>query len=249
MRSQFDATDGVEQRESDRAARIGRSAGARRRDGLPPGNCGLNAAAPARKAAYHHGDLRHALLAAAEQELNEKGMEGFTLRGCAKRAGVSHAAPAHHFGDANGLLTALAAVGFQRFLATQDARQAKAGPDARARHAAAGLGCIDFALANPELFRLMFSSRRADFCDPALQEAGKAGFDHLVADVGAVLGADPRKSKVGMLDVMASWAIVHGLADLLLSGRMRTLQQMTPDEREAALVEIIERALPDRPGE
>ena len=59
--------------------------------------------------AYHHGDLRKALLDAAEAELAEKGVEGFTLRGCAKRAGVSHAAPAHHFKDANALLTALAA--------------------------------------------------------------------------------------------------------------------------------------------
>ena len=55
---------------------------------------------------YHHGDLRAALLAAAEVELSEKGVEGFSLRSVAKRAGVSHAAPAHHFGDSQGLLTA-----------------------------------------------------------------------------------------------------------------------------------------------
>ena len=59
---------------------------------------------------YHHGDLRAALLAAAEAELAERGVEAFSLRQVAKRAGVSHAAPAHHFGDAQGLLTALAAV-------------------------------------------------------------------------------------------------------------------------------------------
>ena len=66
--------------------------------------------------AYHHGDLRKALLVAAEAELVEKGLEGFTLRCCAKRAGVSHAAPAHHFKDANALLTALATEGYERFL-------------------------------------------------------------------------------------------------------------------------------------
>eukprot|EP01036_Dinobryon_divergens_P003443 gene3443-4542_t len=53
---------------------------------------------------YHHGDLRAALLAAAEDELAARGVEGFSLRQVAKRAGVSHAAPAHHFGDAAGLL-------------------------------------------------------------------------------------------------------------------------------------------------
>ncbi|MEI5579289.1 helix-turn-helix domain-containing protein, partial [Streptomyces brasiliscabiei] len=66
---------------------------------------------------YHHGDLRRALLVAAEHELEEKGIEGFSLRGVAKRAGVSHAAPLHHFKDTRALLTALAGVGFERFLA------------------------------------------------------------------------------------------------------------------------------------
>ena len=75
---------------------------------------------------YHHGALRAALLAAAEAELAETGIERFSLRSVAKRAGVSHAAPAHHFGDTGGLLTALAAEGFTRFLATQHAREAAA---------------------------------------------------------------------------------------------------------------------------
>ena len=98
---------------------------------------------------YHHGDLRAALLAAAEVELTEKGVEAFSLRSVAKRAGVSHAAPAHHFGDARGLLTALAVEGFRRFLATQHRREALAAPDPRAQLVAAGLGYVDFALAYP----------------------------------------------------------------------------------------------------
>jgi AcrR family transcriptional regulator len=59
---------------------------------------------------YHHGNLREALLEAAELELIEKGAEKFSLRGVAKRAGVSHAAPAPHFGDVTGLLSALASI-------------------------------------------------------------------------------------------------------------------------------------------
>src|SRR6478609_8578950 len=89
--------------------------------------------------AYHHGDLRKALLDAAEAELAEKGLEGFTLRGCAKRAGVSHAAPAHHFKDANALLTALAAVGHERFVAAMRKRQSEATGQ-RGRFVASGLG-------------------------------------------------------------------------------------------------------------
>ena len=55
---------------------------------------------------YHHGDLRQAMITAAEAVLAEKGLAGFTLRECARRAGVSPAAPAHHFGNLTGLLTA-----------------------------------------------------------------------------------------------------------------------------------------------
>ena len=69
---------------------------------------------PQPRRGYHHGDLRDALLSAGEAELRDRGIEGFTLRSCAKRAGVSHGAPAHHFADANALLTALAATGRPR---------------------------------------------------------------------------------------------------------------------------------------
>ena len=86
----------------------------------PDGNPG---AREQRGPADQNDDLRRALIEAAEHELTEKGFEGFTLRGCAKRAGVSHAAPAHHFKDAATLLSALAAEGFTRFLDTIAARQ------------------------------------------------------------------------------------------------------------------------------
>ncbi|TKT77523.1 TetR/AcrR family transcriptional regulator [Aquamicrobium sp. LC103] len=198
-----------------------------------------------RKTAYHHGDLRATLLRAAEEELDERGIEGFTLRGCAKRAGVSHAAPTHHFGDANGLLTALAAVGFERFLEVQTRVQAEAGADARARHTAAGLGYIRFALENPELFRLMFSSRRADFSDAALQKTAMQSFDALLGSIAALRGVNPREDQPAMLDVLASWALAHGLSDLLLSGRMLTLADMPGETRERTLAEIFTRSLRD----
>jgi AcrR family transcriptional regulator len=119
---------------------------------------------------YHHGDLRAALLRAAEEELTANGVEGFSLRAVAKRAGVSHAAPAHHFGDVRGLLTALCVEGFNRFLATQHAREAAAALDPRSQLVASGLGYVDFALANPALFRLMFSSNLPDHQRPDMIE-------------------------------------------------------------------------------
>ena len=199
----------------------------------------------AEKHSYHHGDLRRALLAAAEAELAEKGVEGFTLRGCAKRAGVSHAAPAHHFGDATGLLSALAAEGFERFMATTQARVDRAGStDARERLNALGLGYIDFARANPALFHLMFSSRRPDMRDEHLQKAGTAAFAQLVSYVGEVGGADPLSSREGRRQVAALWAIVHGLAHLILSRRMKFLEGQDEAELEKDLAAIIATALP-----
>lgn len=186
---------------------------------------------------YHHGDLRAALLAAAEAELAERGIEGFSLRAVAKRAGVSHAAPAHHFGDTPGLLTALAAEGFRRFLATQQAREAQAPREARAQIVAAGLGYIDFALARPALFRLMFGSRRPDFGHADLTAAAQAAYRHLEAQTAAAGGRSVQ-------DVAAAWAVAHGLADLMAAGRLTSLQHMPADARDAACAAIIARALP-----
>lgn len=185
---------------------------------------------------YHHGDLRAALLVAAEVELTEKGVEAFSLRSVAKRAGVSHAAPAHHFGDARGLLTALAVEGFRRFLATQHAREAKAAPDPRAQLVAAGLGYVDFAQDNPALFRLIFSSDKPDFSDAALCRAGDAAYGHLAAQVQAAGG--------GEVETAAVWAVAHGLADLLAAGRLKTLAALPDAARDAALSAILTRSFP-----
>ncbi|MCF3581114.1 TetR/AcrR family transcriptional regulator [Planktothrix agardhii 1811] len=184
---------------------------------------------------YHHGDLRAALLAAAEAELTEKGVERFSLRSVAKRAGVSHAAPAHHFGDTNGLLTALAAEGFTRFQDTLDAREVGAADD-RDRAVRAGLGYLEFALARPALFRLIFSSLRPDFASPDLIAAANRAYDHLVGLV-TVLGG-------GETDVIALWATSHGLADLSAGHKMRTLQGKAPEEREAMIRAVLLRCLP-----
>ncbi len=197
------------------------------------------------KAAYHHGGLREALLAAAEQELKEKGVEGFTLRGCAKRAGVSHAAPAHHFRDADALLTALAGVGFRRFIKAMEARRARAPADDREKLIALGLGYIDFATAEPALFRLMFASGRPDFDDAELQRLASSALSTLVEAVGAVRGGDPWSDKAAMLDVAAAWSMVHGIADLALSGRMNFMDESgLSEDLDAAYRNLIERILP-----
>jgi AcrR family transcriptional regulator len=191
---------------------------------------------------YHHGELRQALLQAAEEELKDKGIEGFTLRGCARRAGVSHAAPAHHFRDADALLTALAATAYGRFVTAMKTRQSQAGKDAARRLVALGLGYIDFATSEPALFRLMFSSDRPDFSDPALNEVATAAYETLVDAVSAAGGnADDEALAV---DVAAAWAMVHGIAELVNSGQLRMLSSVPPEKREGAFGAILARVLP-----
>ena len=197
-----------------------------------------------RKTAYHHGDLRQALLAAAETELAERGGEGFTLRGVAKRAGVSHAAPAHHFKDTNAMLTALAASAAERFAGALRDRQARAAGDARSRLVAIGVGYVEFALGNPALFRLMFGSQRPDARDPHLDHHASAAFMILVEGVGALRGDDPLASARGRADVAAAWSVVHGIANLLIAGRMGFIKPMLDADFEATVAAIVGRALP-----
>lgn len=204
-------------------------------------------AAPHRSRKYHHGDLREALLRAAQRELAEKGLESFTLRGVAKRAGVSHAAPAHHFRDTNALLTALVTVAMQRFGSAMTAAMAQAGDDARARFVAAGIAYVEFALENPSLFDLIFSSRRPDFDDPELNRQAATAFGSLVDGIAALIGADPMASPGGRLAVAAAWSQVHGVATLLNAGKMNFLAGDLAADRKAALHELVSSVLPVAP--
>ena len=205
---------------------------------------------PVEERSYHHGNLFSVLLDSAEQELIERGIEGFSLRGVAKRENVSHAAPAHHFGDANGLLTALAARGFERFIQRQRDFRQRAPSDPRAQLEASGVGYVVFALENPAIFRLMFSSDRPDFDDPDLQQVAESAFEELVEHVRGVTEdkSSPKKDSAMMLDVAAAWAVAHGLADLLVAGRLNTLGSLAPRTRDRRIAAIIGRAIPVLPN-
>lgn len=198
------------------------------------------------RSSYHHGDLASELLRAAEAEISENGIESFSLRALAKRAGVSHSAPAHHFKDIRGLLTALAAVGYERFVEAQNKRQRSAKSNPKSQLVASGLGYIDFALGNPALFRLMFSSERPDRTDDEFNRAAISAFDKLVENIEGLVGSDPYVDATAMIDVMASWSIVHGLADLMISGRTERpmgFSRMSQAERDTAVTDLILRAI------
>lgn len=196
----------------------------------------------AHKASYHHGDLRAALLLAAELVLAERGVEGFTLRECARRAGVSHAAPAHHFGDVAGLLTAVAALGFETL--TLFMREARAGIDEpQARLRAIGRGYVAFARRYPERFRLTFNRHRLNIEDPALRAAGQEAFAELETAIRLVTRAGEGPLEGERLDTLLHvWSLVHGYAHLLLAGQLdRPLKGGGDGAFDAALEGVLAR--------
>jgi AcrR family transcriptional regulator len=206
----------------------------------------VRAFGPAGKPAYHHGDLRAVLLRAAEVELAENGIQGFTLRGCARRAGVSHAAPAHHFADVTALLTEMAAIGFERLTATMQERRAQAPADPRAQFIASGGGYIAFALANPQHFALMFGRAGLDKTNQRLTAAGKAAFQELLEVIAGITGErEPLVRRRGRLNVTLAWSFVHGFSHLNIGGRLGSLTPPGPEEQGdvAALLGLIASAV------
>jgi AcrR family transcriptional regulator len=193
---------------------------------------------------YHHGDLREALLRAAEAELAEKGFEGFSLRSAAKRAGVSHAAPAHHFKDTGDLLTALATIAAERLTSSMLDRHARAEKTPREQFIASGVGYVEFALANPALFKLMFGSERPKSDDPRLMHHAEEAFNVLVGDVRAIVGYDPMGRDEGRLAIAAAWSMVHGIANLLIADRLRFARPMLDRDFEGTLTRLIGRVAP-----
>jgi AcrR family transcriptional regulator len=199
---------------------------------------------------YHHGDLRAAMLQAAETILDRDGLGALTLRGAAREAGVSHAAPPHHFGDLSGLLSELAAAGFVRFRAHLIAAGA-ASDDPPARLVALAIAYIGFARVYPGLFQLMFRSERLDWSLAALSEAAAAAFALLTteADDGEA-GAGDTAGFGGMVLAMSRWSMAHGAAMLCLDGRLDVLAAQAGVDADT-LIAGIARQLPQlqRPGE
>ena len=168
-----------------------------------------------RRKSYHHGDLRRALVDAAAELAAERGPESVTLREAAKRAGVSHAAPYHHFAGRGELLHAVALEGFRRMDAEMKAaykRNEKASPYDRL--GALGKAYIRFAARNPHYFRAMFRGVTLDKAFPDPDEHGKRQFEGLVQAVQACLGEAGPPSKRALDHVLTAWAIVHGTASL-----------------------------------
>ena len=200
----------------------------------------------ARQQSYHHGDLHDALLKAAETVLERDGVQGLTLRAAAREAGVSHAAPTHHFGDMTGLLSELAAVGFRRFGAALRAAASQQGT-AHARLDAMGMAYVTFARSHPGLFMLMFRSERLDFERPALRDAMTESNVALATGVGAHLGEAVTPGRLTLAqaaEMIRAWSIVHGFAVLLLDHRLDRFLSLAPNGDPAGLLDAVLRGPP-----
>jgi len=154
---------------------------------------------------YHHGDLRAVLLREAASVVDADGPDALTLRGLARRAGVSHAAPAHHFRDRRGLLTALATEGFVRL-----ERVMRAAPT----FLETAVAYVEFATgAGRGYYAVMFDGSRTDPRDPDLEAARTAAGQVLLDGTRTV---EPRSADAPL----AAFALVHGLATLVTSGAL-----------------------------
>ncbi|GED98823.1 TetR/AcrR family transcriptional regulator [Gordonia crocea] len=172
--------------------------------------------------AYHHGDLRRTLLDAAAASIAESGTAKLSLRALAKTAGVSNAAPTHHFGDKTGLLTALAAEGF-------DLLAESVTPSSEQGLVDMGVAYVRFALDHPSHFAVMFEPALLRDGDPELTAAQARAGEALAAGVaGALPDGDDESSRY------AAWSIVHGFATLVLSGAISVADPIAQARRVAS---------------
>lgn len=172
--------------------------------------------------AYHHGDLRHALIQAGLELLSEGGAAALDLRKVARRAGVSHAAPYRHFADKQALVAAIDAEGFRRLAERLHAALREAPRDAVGRLEAIAMAYVGFAREHPWLMREMFSGltiEREAYAD--LYAASKDVYNvyteaiRLGQEEGAIIEGNPA-ALAGVL-----WSLLHGVAMLTIENQMR----------------------------
>lgn len=171
---------------------------------------------------YHHGDLRRALVQAARKVLEAEGPAALSLRAVAREAGVSPAAPYHHFRDKNELLDAVAHDGWH--LLNDMMCEAKAAVDDSERLLSIGVAYVAFARAHPALYRVMYDTARNKEALPEQLSEGDSAFGAL-RDTMLEMGADPKAGAELELATIAAWCGAHGLAEMASFAQFRHLRE------------------------
>jgi AcrR family transcriptional regulator len=162
---------------------------------------------------YHHGDLREALIQAGRDILESDGMAALTLRACARKADVSHAAPQYHFATVADLLGEIAASGFEDFVqALAEGSKHETNPSAKL--VAMGRCYVTFAKSKPAIYQLMFGAK-APLRSDRLQIAMAAAWFQLAEAVKAAAGPHDVYAKATHV-----WSLVHGFSMLTIMGRL-----------------------------
>lgn len=200
---------------------------------------------------YHHGDLRAALITATDELIAEGGIESFSLRAAAHRAGVSPGAPAHHFGGAKGLVTEVALLAFDRL--DRALGQIEHSRDAATEVRTLSRAFIGFALEHPGHFRLMFRHELVDRTDPRWHDiSGRPGMR-----LGRAIAAYHGNTAVDLerfedaADMLTGLATLQGLAILVLEEKAdHFFHNAGSDEFvEKDLPRVLERLYPALPAE
>jgi AcrR family transcriptional regulator len=170
---------------------------------------------------YHHGHLKNALIRAGMEIISKEGLGGLSLRKVAKKAGVSPTAPYAHFADKQALIAAISTEGYHRLYDQLTATVATHAGDPQRTLLEVGWSYVQFALSDPQRFKVMFSGileQEKDY--PEFREMALKSFELLVSLVKSCQEAallDP-----GPTDMLAVrlWSVVHGFVLLLLEGQI-----------------------------
>jgi AcrR family transcriptional regulator len=166
-------------------------------------------ATPAPRAAYHHGDLRAQLIAAATELVETQGPDGFSVSEAARRAGVSTAAPYKHFRDRDAILRGVVAGAMDRLRNAMDTAAARFPAGSLEAVAAVGQAYVDFARTEPGIFRLTFGLTEGHEDAPDLLEKGRACFGVVVRASAACLCL-PADAPEVQRSAYLLWSFVHG---------------------------------------
>jgi AcrR family transcriptional regulator len=198
----------------------------------------MTTAATTLRSAAARDDVRAGILKASLALMNEGGLGALSMREVARRAGVSHQAPYHYFQDREAILAELAGEGFDQLYDYMVSAIGLA-KDKAGKNRAMGEAYIRFALNNPEVFKLMF---RCEMCDlsryPNAKEKADRCFNVVVQTLGAS-GSSADKTNPDLAPVIACWSMAHGLATLMLEGKLAQSFGDTRDQREAAANRVI----------